>query len=77
MGVHTNMCVLNRSFAIKAMVTRGLNVVLVRDLTDPMYNPARSPYVDHEVGRQLMLGYIEKFWCPTVDSQQILDSWHR
>ncbi len=74
MGVHTNMCVLNRSFAIKALVTRGVNVVLAHDLTDPMYNPARSPYVDHEVGRQLMIGYIEKFWCPTIDSQQILDA---
>ncbi len=74
LGVHTNMCVLNRSFAIKALVTRGKNVVLVRDLTDPMYNPARSPYVDHEVGKQLIIGYIEKFWCPTIESQQILDA---
>ncbi len=72
LGVHTNMCVLNRSFAIKALVSRGVNVVLVRDLTDPMYNPARSPYVDHEVGKQLMVGYIEKFWCPTIHSGQIL-----
>jgi len=72
MGVHTNMCVLGRSFAIKAMVTRGVNVLLLRDLTDPMYNPARPPYVDHEVGRQLMIGYVEKFWCPTIDSRQLL-----
>ena len=74
LGVHTNMCILNRSFAIKALVTRGMNVVLVRDLTDPMYNPAQPPYVDHEVGRQLMIGYVEKFWCPTILSQQILDA---
>ncbi len=74
MGVHTNMCVLNRSFAIKALVTRGVNVALVRDLTDPMYNPAQPPYVDHEVGRQLMIGYVEKFWCPTIPSRQILDA---
>jgi nicotinamidase-related amidase len=71
LGVHTNMCVLNRSFGIKALVTRGINVVLVRDLTDPMYNPARSPYVDHDEGRRLMIGYVEKFWCPTIDSRQI------
>lgn len=73
LGVHTNMCVLNRSFAIKALVTRGINVVLVRDLTDPMYNPARAPYVDHDVGKDLMIGYIEKFWCPTIHSQQIAE----
>src|SRR5438067_332092 len=40
MGVHTNMCVLNRSFAIKAMTRRGVRCVLIRDLTDAMYNPA-------------------------------------
>ena len=28
MGVHTNMCVLNRPFAIKAMVRRGMDVIL-------------------------------------------------
>ncbi len=34
------MCVLGRSFAIKTMVRRGKNVMLARDLTDTMYNPA-------------------------------------
>src|SRR5262249_27959479 len=36
-GVHLNMCVLGRSFAIRQMVTLGTQVVLVRDLTDTMY----------------------------------------
>jgi len=43
MGVHTNMCILNRSFAIKQMVRWGVPVALVRDLTDTMYNPAMPP----------------------------------
>jgi nicotinamidase-related amidase len=68
MGVHTNMCILKRSFGIKQLVKWGVNVALVRDLTDTMYNPARSPYVDHDSGTQLVIGYIEKFWCPTVAS---------
>lgn len=72
MGVHTNMCVLNRPFAIKALVTRGMNVFLVSDLTDSMYNPQRPPYVDHDMGRELMVDYIESFWCPTIDSDQII-----
>lgn len=72
MGVHTNMCILNRSFGIKQWVKWGVNVALVRDLTDSMYNPARSPYVDHDTGTQLVIGYIEKFWCPTVTSDVIL-----
>jgi nicotinamidase-related amidase len=72
MGVHTNMCVLGRSFAIKQMVRWGKQVALVRDLTDAMYNPARPPYVSHEEGTRLVVEYIEKFWCPTVTSEDIM-----
>ena len=72
MGVHTNMCVLGRSFAIKAMVQTGqFNVALVRDLTDAMYNPFKPPYVSHEEGTQLIIAYIEKFWCPTITSDDL------
>jgi nicotinamidase-related amidase len=74
MGVHANMCILNRTFAIKAMVRCGVDIVLIRDLTDAMYNPARSPYVSHEEGTNLVVGYIERFWCPTVTSQQVVDA---
>lgn len=66
MGVHTNMCVLGRSFAIKPMVKWGFNAVLARDLTDAMYNPFKPPYVSHEEGTRLIIEYIEKFWCPTI-----------
>ncbi len=72
MGVHTNMCVLNRSFAIKQMVRWGVNIALVRDLTDTMYNPARSPYVSHDEGTHLVIKYIEKFWCPTILSNDLI-----
>jgi nicotinamidase-related amidase len=72
MGVHTNMCVLRRSFAIMQLVKWRIPVYLVRDLTDAMYNPARPPYVSHEEGTRLVVEYIEKFWCPTVTSAQIL-----
>lgn len=66
MGVHTNMCVLGRSFGIKQMVRWGVHVALVRDLTDPMYNPAMPPYVSHDEGKRLVVEYVEKFWCPTI-----------
>jgi nicotinamidase-related amidase len=72
LGVHTNMCVLHRSFAIKQMVKWGMEVVLLRDLTDTMYNPARSPYVGHEEGTRLVVEYIEKFWCATAHSEEVL-----
>ena len=37
-----------------------------------MYDPARSPYVSHEDGVRLIVEYIEKFWCPTVTSAEVL-----
>lgn len=72
MGVHTNMCILNRSFAIKQMVRWGVDVMLCRDLTDAMYNPALAPYVSHADGTRLVVEYIEKFWCPTFESADLL-----
>src|SRR5207247_5035551 len=54
-GVHTNMCVLNRSFAIKQLTRSGVPCVLLRDLTDAMYNPKKAPYVAHEEGTELVI----------------------
>jgi nicotinamidase-related amidase len=71
LGVHTNKCILNRTFAIKNMVGWGFNVSLVRDLTDAMYDPADPPYVSHEEGTRLVIEYIEKFWCPTISSEML------
>jgi nicotinamidase-related amidase len=76
MGVHTNMCVLNRSFCIKQMVKWGVAIALVRDLTDTMYNPARPPYVSHDEGTRLVVEYIEKFWCPSIDSEELIGGGH-
>jgi len=70
-GVHTNMCILNRSFAIKSMLRKGFKTALIRDQTDAMYNPEKPPYVSHEDGTALVVAYIEKFYCPTIDSGQI------
>ncbi len=72
MGVHENMCVLGRPFAIRQMVKLGQNVLLLRDLTDTMYNSRRRPYVDHFTGTDLVCWHIEKHWCPTITSDQII-----
>jgi type 1 glutamine amidotransferase/nicotinamidase-related amidase len=72
MGVHTNMCVLGRPFGLRQMAKNGKNVVLMRDLTDTMYNPARSPHVSHFRGTDLIVEHIEKFVCPTITSDQLL-----
>lgn len=70
-GVHLNMCVLGRPFAIRQLVAQDLNVVLVRDLTDTMYNPARRPWVNHFAGTALMVAHVEKYWCPTMTSDAL------
>jgi nicotinamidase-related amidase len=72
LGVHLNMCVLGRPFGIRQLVRQGKQVVLVRDLTDTMYNPRRRPLVSHFTGTDLMVEHVEKYWCGTVTSSQIL-----
>lgn len=71
MGVHTNMCVLGRPFGIRSHIAQGRKVLLVRDLTDAMYNPKMPPYVTHQKGTDLIINHIEKYWCPTITSDQI------
>jgi nicotinamidase-related amidase len=70
-GVHLNMCVLGRPFAIRQMVKLGKNVALMRDMTDTMYNPERPPGVSHFEGTDLMIEHVEKFWCPSFTSTDI------
>lgn len=72
LGVHANMCVLGRPFGIRQSIRRGLNVLLMRDLTDSMYNPARRPRVDHFTGTDLIVRHIETYWCSTLTSDQII-----
>ena len=72
MGVHTNMCVLGRPFSIRQMVYQGQNVVLMRDMTDTMYNSRMAPFVAHPTGTDLVIEHIEKNWCPTISSVDFL-----
>jgi nicotinamidase-related amidase len=72
MGVHINMCVLGRPFSIRQMVRQGQNVLLVRDLTDSMYNHRRRPFVNHFRGTELVVEHIEQYWCPSVTSADLL-----
>jgi nicotinamidase-related amidase len=71
-GVHLNMCVLGRPFGIRQMVRLGKNVALMRDLTDTMYNPERPPGVDHFRGTELVVEHVEKYWCPSFTSADIM-----
>jgi len=70
-GVHLNMCVLGRPFAIRQMVKLGRNVALMRDMTDTMYNPERPPGVSHFAGTDLVVQHVERYWCPSFTSTDI------
>jgi nicotinamidase-related amidase len=72
LGVHTNMCVLGRSFGIRQMTRLGKHVALVRDLTDTMYNSRMRPFVPHERGTDLVVEHVETHWCPSVTSDDLL-----
>jgi nicotinamidase-related amidase len=71
MGVHLNMCVLGRPTAIRQLVRHGLNVVLVRDLTDSMYNHLKKPQVVHHAGTELVVEHVERYWCPSILSTSL------
>ena len=72
LGVHLNMCVLGRPFAIRQLVTQGKQVLLVRDLTDTMYNSKMKPFVNHFEGTDLVVAHVERHWCPTILSSDLV-----
>jgi nicotinamidase-related amidase len=71
MGVHTNICILNRSFGVRQMTRLGFEVVVVRNLTDAMYDPRKRPFVSHARGTELVVEHIEARWCPSIWSEDL------
>ena len=41
------------------MAKQGINVTLMRDMTDTMYNPKMAPFVSHFTGTDLVVEHIE------------------
>ena len=70
-GVHLNMCVLGRPFAIRQMVHLGKDVLLMRDMTDSMYDSDSAPFVDHFTGTDLVVEHVERYWCPSFTSADL------
>ncbi len=71
MGVHTNICILNRGFGARQMTRLGFEVVLARDLTDSMYDPRTRPFVSHARGTELVIEHIETMWCASILSEDL------
>jgi len=72
LGVHLNMCVSGRPFGLRQMAKNGKHVVLMRDMTDTMYNPARWPFVSHAQGTARFVEHVERLICPTITSDQFV-----
>lgn len=72
MGVHLNMCVSGRPFGLRQMAKNGKHVVLMRDMTDTMYNPARWPFVSHVQGTARFVEHVERLICPSITSDQLI-----
>lgn len=70
-GVHANFSLLDGPTGIRQMKAQGLNVVLMRDLTDSRYNPEKAPRVNHVRGTELVVDYVEQLGCPTVESTDL------
>lgn len=68
MGVHANLCVLGRPFGIRQLVYLGKRPLLCRDLTDSFH---RDP-MGHCEGTEYVVDHIERFWCPSVTSAQLV-----
>ena len=71
MGVHTNICILNRSFGIRMMTRVGFNMIVARDLTDAGYDARKPPYVSQTRGTELVVEHIESNFCPSVLSEDL------
>jgi nicotinamidase-related amidase len=68
MGVHTNICVLSRSYGIRQLVFLGKRPMLCRDLTDAFHRDPRG----QAWGTEQIIAHIERMWCPTVTSDQLM-----
>jgi hypothetical protein len=75
MGVHATMCVTYNPIGIKQMLAFGFNVVLVRDLTDVMYDPEMPPFVSHDKAIELVIQHIERYLCPSISSRDLLSAY--
>lgn len=71
-GVHANICIPGRKFGIRQMTYQGIGCILVRDLIDVMYNPAMPPRIDHFDAIDHMAWHMQKYWCPSVYSSDLI-----
>jgi hypothetical protein len=71
-GVHTNMCVLDRPYGMKNIARYGFPMAIVRDLADPMIKPDGVVVKDREDALNKIIRYVEQYFAPSVDSRDFM-----
>ncbi len=86
-GVHLNMCVLDRPYAIKNLMRYGVKVALVKDLTDIMYSQKTANTTERKDSEltsdapgtlsrdemmKRMIDWIEINVCPTTKTNEVI-----
>jgi hypothetical protein len=73
-GFLTGETVLSSPAGVKQMAGWGIHTVVLKDLTVTDCDPDQPPYVNYEEGKNILDGYLEKFWCLTALGGDILAS---
>lgn len=69
-GVHLNMCVLDRPYAIKNLIRYGMKVSLVKDLTDIMHS-GKLDNMTRDEAQNKMIDWVEYNICPTTTTEDV------
>ena len=69
-GVHSNVCVVSRSFGMRNLKKEGFQVVLIRDLTDS-YTKKATNFLSQKERNEVVISHIETYIGPTIHSNQL------
>ncbi len=70
-GTHANTTLIDRNYGMRQMTEWGMDCILVRDLTDIIYDPEGIPDVPHDVALQMVIEHLEKHLVTTVSSGEL------
>lgn len=73
-GTHANTTLLDRSYGMRQMYEWGMEGVLVRDLTDILFNPDVDPPMPHEVALQKVIEHLERHLVRTLTSRELIEA---
>ncbi len=73
-GVHANTTMLDRSHGIREMSAWGMDCILVRDMTDIMFDPGTPVEIPHETARERVVEHLERHLLSTVSSGELIEA---